>query len=66
MEPLWEDFRMPAVDGQEPKEADARLVELAKAHWDRVVVKEGETTTNFMFSIRMRSKCIGCGAAASQ
>lgn len=56
VEGTCEDLKTPAIDGQEPTEADGRLVDLVTQHWDKVQVKEGETIVNFMYAIRMKSE----------
>ncbi|GAA5881130.1 hypothetical protein JCM16303_004807 [Sporobolomyces ruberrimus] len=55
-EPRTEEFaELTAFDG--PRMVLDRFAKRATAHWDkRDSVKEGETLTNFMFSVRMRDK----------
>ncbi|GAA5997636.1 hypothetical protein JCM5350_005757 [Sporobolomyces pararoseus] len=56
IEPKTEEFAdLTAFD--DPRLVVERLAKRATAHWDkRDSVKEGETLTNFMFSVRMRDK----------
>merc|ERR1712072_61230 len=51
-------LKTPAWDGQETREADGRLVEIARQHWDSVQLKEGETIVNFIYALRMKDKHI--------
>lgn len=51
--PAAEELSGPPPLGQEPDQADRRLVALATAHWTRAQsIKEGETITNFMYALR--------------
>ena len=53
--PATEQLRGPPPLGQEPDQADRRLVAVAVAHWNRAnVVKEGETITSFMWKLRRK------------
>ncbi|GAA5902926.1 uncharacterized protein JCM6883_007282 [Sporobolomyces salmoneus] len=56
IEPKTEEFaKLTAFD--DPRLVVERLAKRATAHWDkRDSVKEGETLTNFMFSVRMRGE----------
>jgi hypothetical protein len=53
----------PAMDGQEPKQADARLTDLVQEHWEKQNPKETETIIQFMLSIRLKGSLLeegGC------
>lgn len=56
-ENLSEELRQPAVEGQEPGEADARLCSIVRQHWEVTQVRETETLVHFMYAVRMKGAC---------
>ena len=56
-ETMTEELRQPAVEGQEPGEADTRLCNIARQHWEVTQLRETETLVNFMYAIRMKGEC---------